>query len=116
MLVSQETGKMVWYSHLFNSFPQFVIIHRVKGTNIVNETEVDIFLEFPCFLYDTKKVGNLNSGSSAFSKPSLYIWKFSIHVLLKPSLKDFTFMLSCFRASLIVQLVKNLSEMQEIPV
>ena len=66
MLVSQETGKMVWYSHLFKSFPQFVMIHRVKGSNIVNETEVDIFLEFPCFLYDSVNVGNFISGSSTF--------------------------------------------------
>ena len=92
------------------------MIHAVKGFSIVNEVEVDVFLEFPCFLYDPIKVGNLNSGSSAFSKSNSYIWKFSIHVLLKPSLKDFAFMLSHFRASLIVQLVKNLSEMQEIPV
>ena len=89
MLVSQETGKMVWYSHLFKSFPQFVMIHTVKGFSIVSETEVDVFLEFPCFLYDSADVGNLMSGSSTFSKSSLYIWKFSVHVLLKASLKDF---------------------------
>ena len=71
--VSQETGKMVWYSHLFKSFPQFVMIHTVKGFSIVNETEVDVFLEFPCFLCDPANVGNLVSGSSAFSKPSLGI-------------------------------------------
>ena len=71
------------------NFPQFVVIHTVKGFHIVKEEEADVFLEFPCFLYDPVNVGNLISGSSAFSKPSLYIWKFSVHVLLKPSLKDF---------------------------
>ena len=80
---------MVWYSHLFKNFPHFVVIHTVKGFSIVNEAEVDIFLEFPCFLHDPINVGNLISGSSAFSKPSLCIWKFSVHILLKPSLKDF---------------------------
>ena len=68
---------------------QFVVIHIVKGFSIVNEAEVGVFLEFPCFLYDSMSVGNLISGSSAFSKPSLYLWKFSVHILLKPSLKDF---------------------------
>ena len=68
---------------------QFVVIHTVKGFYIVSEAEVDVFLEFPCFLYDSASFGNLISGSFAFSKPSLYIWKFSIQVLLKPSLKDF---------------------------
>ena len=87
--VSQETGKMVWYSHLFKSFPQFVMIHTVKGFSIVNETEVGVFLEFPYFLCDSVNVGNLLSGSSAFSKCSLDIRKFLIHVMLKPSLKDF---------------------------
>ena len=80
---------MVWYSHLFKNFPHFVVIHAVKGFSKVNEAEVDVFLEFPCFLYDSINVGNLISGSSAFSKSSLYIWKFSVHILLKPSLKDF---------------------------
>ena len=70
-------------------FPQFVVIHTVKGFSIVNEAEVDIFLEFSCFFYDPTDVGNLISGSSAFSKLSLNIWIFSVHVLLKPSLKDF---------------------------
>ena len=80
---------MVWYSHLFKNFPQFVVIHTVKGFSVVNETEVDVFLEFPCFLCDPVDVGNLISGTSAFSKSSLYIWKVSVHVLLKSSLKDF---------------------------
>ena len=85
--VSQETGKVVWYSHLFKNFPQFAVIHIVKGFSIVNEAEVDVFLEFPCFLYDPVIVGNLISGSSAFSKSSLNIWKFSVHILLKPNLE-----------------------------
>ena len=87
--VSQDAGKVVWYSHLFKNLPQFVVIHTVKGFSIVNEAEVDIFLEFSCFFYDPADVGNLFSGSSALSKSSLFIWKFSVHVLLKPSLKDF---------------------------
>ena len=80
---------MVWYSHLLNNFPQFVVIHTVNGFGIVNKAEVDVFLELPCFLYDPMNVGNLISGFSAFSKFSLYIWNFSIHILLKSSLKDF---------------------------
>ena len=80
---------MVWYSCLFKNSPQLVGIHTIKGFSIVNETEVDVLLELPCFLQDPANVGNLISGSSAFSKPSLYIWMFSVHVLLKPSLKDF---------------------------
>ena len=87
--VSQETGKMVWYSHLFKSFPLFVMIHTVKGFSIVDETEVDVFLELSCFLYDPANAGNLISGSSAFSKPSLNIWKFMLCIMLKPSMQDF---------------------------
>ena len=79
---------MVWYSYFFKNFPQFVMIHTVKGFSIVNE-EVDVFLELPCFFNDPTDVGNLISGSSAFSKSSLYVWKFSVHILLNPSLKDF---------------------------
>ena len=79
---------MVWYSHLFKNFPQFVVIYTVKGFGIVNEAEVDVFLEISGFSYDPADVGNLTSGSSAFSKSNLYIWKFSIHALLKLSLKD----------------------------
>ena len=85
--VSQEADKVVWYSHLLKNFPQCVVIHIVKGFSIVNEAAV--FMEFPCFLYDPMDVDNLTSGSSAFSKPSLYIWKFLVHMLLKTSLKDF---------------------------
>ena len=84
---SQEAGKVVWYSHLLKNFPQFVVIHTVKGFSVVNEA--DVFLGFPCFFYDSTDVGSLISGSSAFSKPSLYIWKFSVHILLKSTLKDF---------------------------
>ena len=88
----QEPGKVVWYSHLFKNFTHFVVIHTVKGCSVVNELEVDFFWgggRFPCFFYDPKDVCNLISGSSAFSKFSLYVWNFSIHVLLKPSLEDF---------------------------
>ena len=80
---------MVWYSNLFKSFPQFVMIHTVKGFSVVNETEGDVLLEFLCFLYDPVNVGNLISGSSAFSKSSLNIWKFTVQVLLKPGLENF---------------------------
>ena len=80
---------MVWYSHLLKNFPQFVVIHTVKGVSIVNEAEVDIFLEFSCFFYDPPDIGNFISGFSAFSKSSLNIWKFSVLVLLKPSLENF---------------------------
>ena len=80
---------MVWYSCLFQNFPQFVVIYTVKDVGIVKEAEVDVFLEFPCFFYDSMNVGNLISVFSAFSKSSLYIWKFLVHVPLKPSLDDF---------------------------
>ena len=80
---------MVWYSRLLKNFPHFVVIHTIKAFSVVNEAEVDIFLEFCYFSYDPTDVGNLISVSSAFSKPNLYIWKFSVHVLLKPNLKDF---------------------------
>ena len=80
---------MVWYSHLFQNFPQFVVIHTVKGFGIVNKAEVDVFLEFPCFFCAVTDVGNLISGSSAFSKMSLNIRKFTVHVLLKPGLENF---------------------------
>ena len=80
---------MVWYFHLLKNFPQFLVIHIVKGLSVIHEAEVDVFLEFSCFFYDLTDVGNLISGSSAFSKPSLNIWKFSVHVLLKPRLENF---------------------------
>ena len=87
--IAQEAGKVVWYSHLFKNFPQFAVIHTVKDFNAVNEAEVGIFLEFSCFCHDPTGVGNLTSGSSAFSKSSLNIWKFTVHVLLKPGLENF---------------------------
>ena len=81
--------RLIWYSHLLKNFPLFVVIHTIKGFSIANEAEVYVFLEFLCFFSDPADIGNLISGSSAFSKSSLYIWKFLVHVLLKPSLKDF---------------------------
>ena len=80
---------MVWYSHLFQDFPQFLVIHTVKGFGIVNKAEIDVFLELSCFVHDLANVGNLTSGSSAFSKISLNIRKFMVHVLLKPGLENF---------------------------
>ena len=87
--ISQEAGQVVWYSHLLENFPQFVVIHTVKGFGIVNKTEIDVFLELSCFLDDPADVGNLISGSFAFPKSSLNIWKFMVHVLLKPGLENF---------------------------
>ena len=87
--VSQEAGKVVWYSHLFKNFSQFVVIYTVKGFGIVNKAEIDVFLELSCFFGDPADVGNLISGSSAFSKTSLNIRKFAVHVLLKPGLENF---------------------------
>ena len=87
--ISQEAGQVVWYSHLLKNFPQFVVIHTVKGFGIVNKAEVDVFLELSCFFDDPADIGNLISGSSAFSKTSLNIWKFTVHVLLKPGLENF---------------------------
>ena len=87
--VLQQAGQVSWYFHLLRNFPQFVVIHRVKGFSIVNEAEMDVSLEFFCFFFDPADVGNLLSCSSAFSKSSLYIWEFLVHVLLKPDLKGF---------------------------
>ena len=88
--ISQEAGKLVWYSHLFKNFPQFVVIHKVKGFRLVNEAEVDFFfLKFSCFNNDPTDVCNLISGSSTFSISSLSMWKFLVHILLKPSLENF---------------------------
>ena len=87
--VYQEAGQVVSYSHLLKNFLQFIVIHTVKGFGIVNKTERDVFLELSCFFYDPAHVGNLISGSSAFSKTSLNIWKFTVHVLLKPGLQNF---------------------------
>ena len=80
---------MVWYSHLFKNFSQFVVIYTVKDFGVINKAEVDVFLEFCCFFYDPTDVGSFISGSSAFSKSSLNIWKFVVHVLLKPGLENF---------------------------
>ena len=87
--VSQEAGQVLWDSHLLKNFPQFIVIHTVKRFGIVNKAEIDIFLELSCFFDDLSDVGNLISGSSAFSKTSLNIWKVTVHVLLKPSLENF---------------------------
>ena len=80
---------MVWYSHLFQNFPQFLVIHTVEGFGIVNKAEIDVFLERSCFLDDPADVGSFFSGSSAFSKTSLNIWKFTVHILFKPGLENF---------------------------
>ena len=80
---------MVWYSHLFQNFPLFIVIHIVKGFGVVNKAETDVFLELSCFFDDPADVGNLISGSSAVSKTSLNIWKFTVHILLKPGLENF---------------------------
>ena len=88
MQISQETGQVVWYSQLLKNFPQFIVIHTVKGFGVVNKAEIDIFLELSCFFDDPEDVGNLISGSS-FSKSSLNFWKFMVHILLKPGLENF---------------------------
>ena len=87
--ISQKAGQVVWYSHLFKNFLQFVVIHKVKGCGIVNKAQVDIFLELSCFFDDPTDVGNLISGSSAFFKSNLNISKFMVNVLLKPGLENF---------------------------
>ena len=87
--ISQEAGQVVWYSHLLKNFPQFVVIHTVKDFGTVNKAEVDVFLELSHFFDDPRDAGNLISGSSAFLKSSLNIWKFMVHVLLKPGLENF---------------------------
>ena len=94
--VSQEAGQVVWYSHVFQNFPQFIVIHTVKGFGMVNKAERDIFLELSCFFDDPADVGNLNSGSSAFSKTSLNIWKFMVDILLKPGLENFDVCMDLF--------------------
>ena len=93
---------MVWYSHLFQNFPQFVVIHTVKGFGIVKKAEIDVFLELSCISDDPTDVGNLISGSSAFSKTSLNIWKFTAHVLLKPGLENFkNYLLACEMSAIV---------------
>ena len=95
--ISQEAGQVVWYSHLFLNFPQFVVIHTVKGFGIVNKAEIYAFLELSRFFCYPVDVGNLISGSSAFSKSSLNIWKFMVHVVLEPGLENFEHYLTCVR-------------------
>ena len=112
--ISQEAGQVVWYSHLFQNFPQFIVIHTVKGFGVVNKAEIDVFLELSCFFLDPADVGNLISGSSAFSETSLNIRKFTVHVLLKGK-NNFTykykyFLRSCFFLSsnyTLIQLVSS---------
>ena len=87
--VSQEAGQVVWYSHLFQNCPQFIVIHTVKGFGIVNKAEIDVFLELSCFFDDPEDVGTLISDSSAFSKTSLNIRKLLVHIVLKPGLEKF---------------------------
>ena len=94
---------MVWYFHLFQNFPQFIVIHTVEGFGIVNISEIDVFLELSCIFHDPADVGNLFSGSSAFSKTSLKICKFTVHVLLKPGLENFRITLLACEMSAIVQ-------------
>ena len=86
--ISQKAGKVIWYSHLLKNFLQFAVIHTVKGFGVVNKAEIDVFLELSCVFHDPADVGNLISGSSAFSKSSLNIWKFLVHVLLKHGLEN----------------------------
>ena len=93
---------MVWYSHLLQNFPQFIVIHTVKGFGIVNKAEIDVFLKLSCFFNDPADVGNLISGSSAFSKTSLNIWKFTVHVVLKPGLEILSITLLVCEMSAIV--------------
>ena len=100
--ISQEAGQVVWYSHLFQNFPQSIVIHTVKGFGIVNKAEIDVFLEISSFFHDQLDVGNLISGSSAFSKTSLNIRKFMVHILLKPGLKNFSIILLACEMSAIV--------------
>ena len=104
--ISQEAGQVVWYSHLLRNFPQLDVIRTVKGFGIVNKAEIDVFLEFSCFLDEPVDVGNLISGSSAFYKSILNIWKFTVHVLLKPGLENFEHYFTCVRW---VQLCGSLS-------
>ena len=104
--VSQEAGKVIWYSHLLKNFPQFVVIYIVKGFDIVNEAEINVFLASTCFFYDPTDVCNLISGSSFFFKSSLNIWKFTVHILLKPGLENFE---DYFASMWWVQLCSSLS-------
>ena len=111
--VSQQTGKMVWHSHLSKSFPQLVMIHRVKGFRVVGETKIDAFMKCPCFLYNPVNAGNLISSSSSFSKPNLNTFKLLFCIMLKPSMNDFKHDLTSMRdecncSMVSIFLVKNL--------
>ena len=97
---SQEAGQVVWYSHFFQNFPQFIVIHTVKSFGIVNKAERDVFLELSCFFHDPADVGNLISGSSAFSKTTLNIWKFMVHVLLAWRILSIT-LLACEMSAIV---------------
>ena len=101
--ISQEAGKVVWYSHLLKNFPEFVVVHTDKSFGIVNKAEVDVFLVFSWFFYNPVDIGNLISASSASCKSSLHVWKFLVHILFKPSLKDFECYLLACEMSTIVQ-------------
>ena len=105
--VSQQAGQVVWHSHLLKNFPQFVVIHTVKGFGIVNKAEIDGFLEHLCFFDDPTDVNNLISGSSAFSKSSLNIWNFMVHILLKPGLENFEHYSTGETSSLGKEMVTN---------
>ena len=100
--ISQEAGQVVWYSNFFQNFPQFTVIHTVKGFGIVIKAEIDVFLELSCFFHDPVDLGNLISGSSAFSKTSLNIKKFTVHILLKPGLENFEHYFTSMEMSAIV--------------
>ena len=100
---------MAWYSHLFKNFPQFVLIHTVKVFSLVNEVEIDVFLKLSCLFYDPVDIGNLISGSSAFSKTSLNITKFTVHILLKPGLENFEHTLLECEMSAVVRYGPNRS-------
>ena len=109
--ISQEADQVVWYAHLFQNFPQFIVIHTLKGFGIVNKAEIDVFLELSCFFHDPVDVGNLISGSSAFSKTSLNMWKFTVHVLLKPGLENYLSitLLACEMSAIVWQFEHSLA-------
>ena len=98
-----QAGQVAWYSHLLKNFPQYIVIHTVKGFGIVNKAEIDVFLELSCFFDDPVDVGNLISGSSAFSKSGLNTWKFTVHVLLKPGLEYLSITLLVYEMSAMMQ-------------
>ena len=95
-IYSLEAGQVVWYYHLFRNFPQFIVIHTVRGFHIVSKAEIDVFLELSCSFDDSADVGNLISDSSAFSNTSLTVWKFTVHILLKAGVENFEhYLLAC---------------------